>query len=79
MHLIFSLTSVLPPSLPPSHPGYFGKVGMRHYHLTRQKYFCPIVNIDRLWSLVPEATRQQFKDRKDGKVPVLDVVQHVSL
>lgn len=29
------------------HPGYFGKVGMRHFHKTDQKYFCPTVNLDR--------------------------------
>lgn len=29
------------------HPGYFGKVGMRHFHKTDQKYFCPTMNIDR--------------------------------
>jgi len=22
------------------HPGYFGKIGMRHFHLTSQKYWC---------------------------------------
>lgn len=37
-----------------SHPGYFGKVGMRHFHKTTQKYFCPEINIDKLWSLVSE-------------------------
>jgi large subunit ribosomal protein L27Ae len=39
------------------HPGYFGKVGMRHFHLTRQAAWCPTVNVDKLWSLVPEAER----------------------
>jgi hypothetical protein len=37
-----------------SHPGYFGKVGMRHFHKTTQKYFCPTINVDKLWSLVSE-------------------------
>ncbi|KAK7802025.1 hypothetical protein U0070_022547 [Myodes glareolus] len=39
------------------HPGYFGKVGMRHYHLKRNQSFCPTVNLDKLWTLVTEQTR----------------------
>ncbi|KAF9272728.1 60S ribosomal protein L28, partial [Linnemannia elongata] len=30
------------------HPGYFGKVGMRRFHLTRNGQHCPIVNLDTL-------------------------------
>merc|ERR1711977_485057 len=33
------------------HPGYFGKVGMRYFHLNKNKYFCPTLNLDRLWTL----------------------------
>ncbi|CBI14967.3 unnamed protein product, partial [Vitis vinifera] len=36
------------------HPGYFGKVGMRYFHKLRNKFYCPIVNIDKLWSLIPQ-------------------------
>ena len=61
----------------PSHPGYFGKVGMRHFHLTRQKYWCPTVNLDKLWSLVSDQTREFYKDKTD-KAPVIDVVRAVS-
>ncbi|KAL1983410.1 hypothetical protein VTN96DRAFT_10392 [Rasamsonia emersonii] len=42
------------------HPGYFGKVGMRHYHLLRQHYWKPTINLDKLWSLVPEETRDKY-------------------
>lgn len=54
------------------HPGYFGKVGMRYFHKLRNKFYCPIVNVDKLWSLVP----QEVKDKasKDN-VPVVDVTQ----
>ncbi|KAM1197010.1 hypothetical protein ACFX13_008780 [Malus domestica] len=41
------------------HPGYFGKVGMRYFHKLRNKFHCPIVNLDKLWSLVP----QEVKDK----------------
>ena len=60
-----------------SHPGYFGKVGMRHFHLKRNKYFCPTVNLDKIWTLVPEETRQQYKDNTE-KAPIIDVVRAVS-
>lgn len=56
------------------HPGYFGKVGMRHFHLTRQKYWCPTINLDKLWTLVSEQTRTYYKDKTD-KAPVIDVVR----
>ena len=60
-----------------SHPGYFGKVGMRHFHLTKQRYWCPTINLDKLWSLVSEQTRQAYRGRED-KAPVIDVTQAVS-
>ena len=50
---------------------------MRHFHLTKQRYWCPTINLDRLWSLVSEQTRQAYKDRVD-KAPVIDVTQAVS-
>ncbi|XP_064601302.1 large ribosomal subunit protein uL15-like, partial [Liolophura sinensis] len=57
------------------HPGYFGKVGMRQFHLTRNKYYCPTVNIDSLWSLVSEQTRLQYKKKADGTAPVIDTTR----
>ncbi len=33
------------------HPGFFGKLGMRRFHLTRNMTHCPIVNLDKLWTL----------------------------
>ena len=52
---------------------------MRHFHLTRNKYHKPAVNLDKLWSLVSEQTRQYYKDKTDGPVPVIDVVRAVSM
>jgi large subunit ribosomal protein L27Ae len=51
---------------------------MRHFHLTQQKYFCPTINVDKLWSLVSEQTRINYKD-KTNKAPVIDAVKAVSL
>lgn len=51
---------------------------MRHFHLTKNKYFCPSVNLDKLWSLVSEQTREHYKNKKDT-APVIDVVRAVSV
>ena len=28
------------------------QVGMRHFNIRKNKYFCPIINLDKLWGLV---------------------------
>ncbi|KAL2935033.1 60S ribosomal protein L27a-3 [Bienertia sinuspersici] len=55
------------------HPGYFGKVGMRYFHRLRNKFHCPIVNLDKIWSMVPQDVKD--KAAKEGKSPVIDVTQ----
>jgi len=57
------------------HPGYFGKVGMRYFHKTQNKFACPTINLERLWSLVSEQTRTRYADNKDGKAPVINCVR----
>uniref|UniRef100_A0A673U875 Large ribosomal subunit protein uL15 n=1 Tax=Suricata suricatta TaxID=37032 RepID=A0A673U875_SURSU len=54
---------------------YFGKVGMRHYHLKRNQSFCPTVNLDKLWTLVSEQTRVNAAKNKTGAAPIIDVVR----
>merc|ERR1739838_405658 len=56
------------------HPGYYGKCGMRVFHLQRNWKFCPTVNTDKLWSLVSEETRKAAEKSKD-KAPVIDVTK----
>lgn len=56
------------------HPGYFGKIGMRVFHLKRNKLWKPSVNLDKLWSLVTEGTRQNYAKKTD-RVPVIDVTK----
>ncbi|OMO69302.1 Ribosomal protein L18e/L15P [Corchorus olitorius] len=46
------------------HPGYFGKVSMRYFHKLRNKFYCPIININKLWSLIPEDVKA--KANKDS-------------
>ncbi|KAJ3160551.1 Protein fantom [Geranomyces variabilis] len=58
------------------HPGYFGKVGMRQFHLTRQQHWAPVVNVDKLWTLVSEEARLKVEANPTGPVPVIDVLQH---
>ncbi|MBN3281106.1 RL27A protein, partial [Polyodon spathula] len=54
---------------------YFGKVGMRHYHLKKNTYFCPTINLDKLWTLVSEQTRLNYSKKPDGPAPIIDVVR----
>jgi len=56
------------------HPGYFGKIGMRHYHYQKNQYYEPYVNIDRLWTLVTKQHREAYQNNKT-KVPVIDVTR----
>lgn len=30
------------------HPGYFGKVGMRYFHKTKQQFWKPTINLDKV-------------------------------
>lgn len=64
------------------HPGYFGKVGMRDFNAARRKhtYYCPTVNLDRIWAMLGEEVRREYAERfqADGKgaqVPVVDVTK----
>ncbi|RHY28157.1 hypothetical protein DYB32_006186 [Aphanomyces invadans] len=57
------------------HPGYFGKVGMRQFHLLRNRYHCPTVNVEKLWSLVSAQVKETAEKAKDGKAPIIDVTK----
>eukprot|EP01103_Thecamoeba_quadrilineata_P000634 TRINITY_DN10546_c0_g1_i1.p2 TRINITY_DN10546_c0_g1~~TRINITY_DN10546_c0_g1_i1.p2 ORF type:complete len:153 (-),score=26.75 TRINITY_DN10546_c0_g1_i1:116-574(-) len=61
------------------HPGYFGKVGMRYFHFTRNQYHCPTLNVEQLWTLVPENVRTKWfneKDKTNKPCPVVDITKH---
>ena len=45
---------------------------MRTFHRKPCTSFCPSVNVDKLWSLLPEATLAEAASKKDGTVPVID-------
>ena len=55
------------------HPGYFGKVGMRRFHLMKNRDFCPTINVDKIWTLVSEEVKEAAKGSE--KAPVIDVTK----
>ena len=48
---------------------------MRHFHLTRNKYWRPVINVDKLWSLVPEEEKKGLTESSEV-VPVIDTLQN---
>ena len=57
------------------HPGYFGKVGMRHLHLLPCREWNPTINVDKLWTLVPAEVMKAAEEKKNGEaVPIIDCV-----
>jgi large subunit ribosomal protein L27Ae len=58
------------------HPGYFGKVGMRHFNLRKNAYHCPSVNLDKLWALVGGPDSDAVKKASGGGAPVIDLTHY---
>ena len=50
---------------------------MRYFHKLKSGFFCPTINLDKLWGLVSEQTRLRYAENKDGKAPVIDCVRAV--
>jgi len=48
---------------------------MRHFHLTNNQYWRPVINVDKLWSLVPEEEKQGLTETSEV-VPVIDTLHH---
>lgn len=57
------------------HPGYFGKVGMRYFHKQENRYWKPVINLNKLWSLVENKDEKLSKSTKDSAV-VIDTLAH---
>ena len=57
------------------HPGYFGKVGMRVFHLKKNIHYRPIINLDKILTLVPKDVVEQAKTAKD-KALTIDVTKY---
>lgn len=56
------------------HPGYFGKIGIRTFHLKRNTLHAPSINLDKLWSLLTENSRKIAAKNAD-RIPVIDVTK----
>lgn len=57
------------------HPGYFGKVGMRYFHKQKNHFWRPVLNLDKLWTLVPEEKRDEYlKNASASSAPVIDTL-----
>ncbi|KAG9615687.1 hypothetical protein KCU78_g24803, partial [Aureobasidium melanogenum] len=58
------------------HPGYFGKVGMRYFHKLQNQFWAPVINLEKLWSLVPAEQREKYLSGKgdSDSAPVLDLL-----
>ena len=55
------------------HPGYFGKIGMRQFHYKKNLHYVSVINVEKLWTLVPETVFDKAEELKaSGKAPVID-------
>ncbi|KRY76474.1 60S ribosomal protein L27a [Trichinella pseudospiralis] len=46
----------------------------RNFHVRKSHYWCPTINVEKIWSLIPEHVQRQYSTTK-SKAPVIDVVQ----
>jgi large subunit ribosomal protein L27Ae len=47
---------------------------MRHFHLTKQSSHVPVINLEKLWTLVGEEARLKYA-ADVSKAPVIDTLQ----
>ncbi|ODV84501.1 hypothetical protein CANARDRAFT_60233 [[Candida] arabinofermentans NRRL YB-2248] len=52
------------------HPGYFGKVGMRYFHKQQNHFWSPVLNLDKLWSLVENKDDKLATSSKDSAIVI---------
>ena len=52
------------------------QVGMRYFHKTMNKFHCPVVNLDKIWSLVGGDAAVTEAQAKAGQARVIDVTKH---
>jgi len=57
------------------HPGYFGKVGMRYFDRQPGRFWKPVINLDKLWTLVPAESREKYLSKSAGDAtPIIDLL-----
>jgi large subunit ribosomal protein L27Ae len=47
---------------------------MRYFHLNKNKFHCPVINLDKLWTLVGEDARAEAAKNK-SQAPLIDVTK----
>lgn len=52
------------------HPGYFGKVGMRVFHYKKNIHFRPVINLDKILTLVPNDIKEKALKEKDKPLTI---------
>ena len=58
------------------HPGYYGKKGIRVFREHKNREFCQSINVDQLWGLVSEQTKEKFLNKKTEESLLIDCVSH---
>ena len=43
---------------------------MRHFHLLKNRYYMPTINVDKLWNLVPADVKESATE---SNAPIIDV------
>jgi large subunit ribosomal protein L27Ae len=47
---------------------------MRQFHLKKNLHYRPVVNLDKLWNLVPQSVQEEAKNKKDQSL-LIDVTK----
>ncbi|KAL0230698.1 hypothetical protein PCE1_004254 [Barthelona sp. PCE] len=55
------------------HPGFFGKIGIPVYHRNKNHTFCPVLNLEKLMSVL--SVEQRTEIQKSEKIPVIDITK----
>jgi large subunit ribosomal protein L27Ae len=50
------------------------QVGMRYFHKLQNQFWKPVVNLDKLASLIPAEKREAYQSGKGDKAPVIDLL-----
>ena len=58
------------------HPGYFGKVGMRVFHLKKNIHYRPIINLDKILTLIPKDVVEKAKTSNSDEKLTIDVTKY---
>ena len=58
------------------HPGYFGKVGMRVFHLKKNIHYRPIINLEKILNLVPKDVVEKAKTSNSAEKLTIDVTKY---